>query len=106
MGYTTYPRTESTDFSENFDFKAVLREHTNHPEWGEFATNLLQNGHNRPKKGVDAGDHPPITPTRAATRDQLDGDGWRVYDYVVRHFIGSLSYNCKYLTSSFQSVCN
>ena len=41
MGYTTYPRTESTDFSPNFDFKEILREQANHPEWGDFATNLL-----------------------------------------------------------------
>lgn len=38
------------------------------------------------------GDHPPITPVRAATEDELGGgDTWRVYDYVVRHFLGSVS---------------
>jgi DNA topoisomerase III len=28
---------------------------------------LLDNGHSKPKKGIDAGDHPPITPVRSAT---------------------------------------
>ena len=37
---------------------------------------------------------------RHATRDQLDGDAWRIYDYVVRHFIGTVSYNCKYTSTS------
>jgi len=67
-GYTTYPRTESTDFSPNFDFKEILQEHSSHPDWGYFAKNLLKNGHNKPKAGLDAGDHPPITPVRSATQ--------------------------------------
>lgn len=42
--------------------------------------------------GVDAGDHPPITPVAAATEEDLGGgDTWRVYDYVARHFLGSIS---------------
>ena len=66
-GYTTYPRTESTDFSANFNHSEILRQHQNHPDWGDFARNLLENGHNKPKKGVDAGDHPPITPVASAS---------------------------------------
>ena len=38
------------------------------------------------------GDHPPITPVRAATEDELGGGPtWLLYDYVARHFLGSLS---------------
>jgi len=41
---------------------------------------------------VDVGDHPPITPVRAATEDELGGgDTWLIYDYVARHFLASLS---------------
>lgn len=47
-------------------------------------------GLNKPRKGHDAGDHPPITPMRTASRDQLDGEAWKIYDYVVRHFIGTV----------------
>ena len=39
-------------------------------------------------------------PFRAASRDQLDGDSWRIYDYVVRHFIGTVAYNCKYQSTT------
>jgi DNA topoisomerase len=42
--------------------------------------------------GTDAGDHPPITPVRPATEEELGGgDSWRVYDYVARHFLASVS---------------
>ncbi len=33
-------------------------------------------------------------------RDSLDGDAWKIYDYVVRHFIGTVSYNCKYMATT------
>ena len=36
---------------------------------------------------------------RSASREELDGDSWKIYDYVVRHFIGSVAYNCKYLNT-------
>lgn len=78
-GLTTYPRTESTDFSQNFDFKEILEEHKSHPDWGQFARNLLKNGFSRPKKGNDAGDHPPITPVKAATKNNLTDSEWRIY---------------------------
>lgn len=32
---------------------------------------LLSTGLNRPRKGTDAGDHPPITPMRAASEGEL-----------------------------------
>ena len=96
MGYTTYPRTESTDFSENFDFKEILREHKDHEEWGPFAKNLLDNGHNRPKKGVDAGDHPPITPVKSASRGELGDRHWRIYNFITRSFLGCISTDATY----------
>ena len=96
-GYTTYPRTESTDFSPNFDFKEILREFSGHPEWGDFATNLLTNGHNRPRKGLDAGDHPPITPIRSATRSSFHGDReWKLYQFIALSFLGCISSDATY----------
>jgi DNA topoisomerase-3 len=37
---------------------------------------------------------------RPATRDDLDGDSWRIYDYVVRHFVATVSQNCKYQSTT------
>ncbi len=46
--------------------------------------------------GTDVGDHPPITPVVMATEADLDTDSWRIYDYVTRHFLGSVSPDCVY----------
>ena len=41
--------------------------------------------------GTDVGDHPPITPMRSATRDQLRDAEWKIYDFVTRHFLATVS---------------
>uniref|UniRef100_A0A8C3S8X9 DNA topoisomerase n=1 Tax=Chelydra serpentina TaxID=8475 RepID=A0A8C3S8X9_CHESE len=71
QGYISYPRTETTHYPENFDLKESLRQQTNNPYWAETVKALLSEGVNRPRKGHDAGDHPPITPMRAATEAEL-----------------------------------
>lgn len=35
---------------------------------------------------------------KAASRSDLEGDAWRLYDYITRHFIATLSKDCTYLT--------
>ena len=52
---------------------------------------LIALGHNKSRGGVDMGDHPPITPMRAAGPYELSGDMSRVYELVVRHYIASVS---------------
>jgi len=104
-GYTTYPRTESTSFSENFDFNEVLQQQVKHSEWGSYASKLLKNGVNRPKKGVDAGDHPPITPVRACSRNELDDHEWKIYAYITRHFMGCISHDAIYDSVAVMFEC-
>lgn len=72
----------------------------NSPEWGSEVRQILSEGISKPKKGHDAGDHPPITPMKLATRNELDGDAWKIYDYITRHFIGSLARDCRYLSTT------
>lgn len=52
---------------------------------------LISVGHNKSRGGFNMGDHPPITPMRAASPYELSGDISRVYDFIVRHFIASVS---------------
>ncbi|KAK2911000.1 hypothetical protein QQF64_026606 [Cirrhinus molitorella] len=100
QGYISYPRTETTHYPENFDLKGTLKQQANSSFWGEMVKALLSEGINRPRKGVDAGDHPPITPMRAASESELGSDGWRLYDYITRHFIATVSPDCKYLQTT------
>ncbi|XP_060050632.1 DNA topoisomerase 3-beta-1 isoform X5 [Erinaceus europaeus] len=100
QGYISYPRTETTHYPENFDLKGPLRQQANHPYWADTVKQLLTEGINRPRKGHDAGDHPPITPMRSATEAELGSEAWRLYEYITRHFIATISYDCKYLQSS------
>ena len=43
---------------------------------------------------------------KAASRSELDGDAWKLYDYITRHFIGTLARDCKYLTTTATIVIN
>ncbi|CAN7994772.1 unnamed protein product [Ixodes hexagonus] len=103
QGYISYPRTETTSYPENFDLRGTLHQIQRVPDLSADVQELLSKGINRPKKGHDAGDHPPITPTKDASRGELDGDAWRLYDYIARHFVATLSEDMKYLqtTASF-----
>lgn len=59
--------------------------------WGAFVSKLLnEKGIQKPRKGNDCGDHPPITPMRVASESELGGDTWRIYSYIVRHFIATV----------------
>jgi len=95
-GFTTYPRTESTTFSANFNFKEVLTSLKDHHEYGSYAIGLIKNGFQKPRQGHDAGDHPPITPVRVAEQDELRGAELRVYEYITSNFLACISKDATY----------
>nr|CDS23493.1 DNA topoisomerase 3 beta 1 [Echinococcus granulosus] len=97
-GFINYPRTESTAYPPSMDLKALLRQHTNHPKWGDVVSDLLKSGYHNPRAGHNAGDHPPIAPMRCTT--ELSGDAGRLYEYVAQHFIATLMPDCKYETTT------
>lgn len=94
-GYISYPRTESSKYPENFDLKAALASIKN-GDFVEEVTDLLSNGFQKPTRGHDAGDHPPITPTGILDKN-FDSGSSILYDYILKHFLASLSQDCKYL---------
>ena len=70
----SYPRTESTAYPSSFDLRSAVQEQTRSGEWGSYARDLLTEGLTKPKKGLDAGDHPPITPVCAASKPNASLD--------------------------------
>jgi DNA topoisomerase-3 len=94
--------------------KGTLAQHRDNIHWGDYVKQLLEDGIAHSKKvseirdflnypfvsifqlmhilqGTDQGDHPPITPMRSGSSSQLHGDSWRIYEYITRHFIASIS---------------
>lgn len=94
QGFISYPRTESTGYPPGSDVRSLLQKQAEHAVWGADVSELLKNGPMSPRRGVDVGDHPPITPMRVATENQLDWEAWRLYEFISRNFIASLSPDC------------
>jgi len=107
-GHISYPRTESTGYPRGFELKQTLEILKSHPTYGEFVVRILDDGmFTAPRHGVDVGDHPPITPMRACTEDQVGGgEAWRLYDFISRHFIASVSPDCEYETQTARFDAN
>lgn len=99
QGYISYPRTETTQYPTNFDLMSVVKTLQNSSEFGEEANNISAD-FNQPRKGNDQGDHPPITPMKLGNRGDFDNDSWRIYDYICRHFLATVSRDLKYKTTT------
>lgn len=95
-GFTTYPRTESTTFSPNFNFKEVLTALKEHPDHGDIAKSMLKDGYKQPRAGVDAGDHPPITPVKVPEPGQLSQRDQKIYNYITANFLACISQDATY----------
>ena len=96
-GVISYPRTESTRYPRSLDINSLVRPLTTSTrDWGKVATRILENSSIRvPNRGVDKGDHPPITPLRAYSGPP-GSDGAKIFQIVVCHFLGSLLPNLEY----------
>ena len=96
-GYISYPRTESTKYANSFNFQEIVNnlQKYDDSEIAAYSSKLvLVKSH----KGEDHGDHPPITPT-VKIPHSLSGDEKRMYGYIVRHFLGSISKDAKFLST-------
>lgn len=52
QGYISYPRTETTQYPTNFNFREVLEQQSRNVSWGEFVRTLLKGDMQKPKSGV------------------------------------------------------
>jgi DNA topoisomerase-1 len=94
-GYISYPRTDTTRYPQTLNLKSLLSMFSEWENAGWYVKKLLLKGF-RPTGGrEDDKAHPPIYPTRAASKDEIvrkfGERAWRVYEYVARHFLATLS---------------
>jgi DNA topoisomerase-1 len=96
-GYISYPRTETTIYPQTLDLREILRELAE-TEHGPYAEELLRRGFKPTRGDSDDGAHPPIYPTKGATKADImkifgkaGAQAWAIYDFVVRHFLATLS---------------
>lgn len=92
-GLISYPRTETDKFPETMDFKLILQKLKPENCWGQYTTNLIENGFERPRVGRhDDKAHPAIHPVNYASLSSITSpDERKVYEYVVRRFLACLS---------------
>jgi DNA topoisomerase I len=106
-GIISYPRTETEIYPRTFSLKRLLEQHAEHPEWGKYASKLLQKRIRATRGKRDDKAHPPIHPTKSIEKDELDKLSelkkldknvvWAVYDMITRHFLATLSMPAVYL---------
>ena len=100
-GYISYPRTETSAYPEHYDLLfvantllttsgAVERQRAN-PRWGGYVASLIAEGLRVPRRGVDAGDHPPITPMVSVDPATLPSGESALYDLIATHFLATVS---------------
>lgn len=89
QGFISYPRTETNMFAKEINLVELIEKQTQHPDWGEFAGQVLEHGPN-PRNGHKSDQaHPPIHPTKYT--NSLQGNEKKVYDFIVRHFLATCS---------------
>lgn len=94
-GFTSYPRTETNKYADDFDFKSKVIAFTS-TEYKDHALSIISAGDIAVRNGTkDGHDHPPIHPIKAVSVKEIErivkveGAG-KVYDLISRHFLANL----------------
>ena len=94
-GYISYPRTDNTVYPRSLGLRTIL-EKLRESDFKQEAEEILTQESIRPSRGrMETTDHPPIYPTEAATKKELKGEKWRIYELVVRRFLATVAPSCK-----------
>lgn len=90
QGFISYPRTETNIFPKGMDLNLIVEQQVNHPQWGQFAQRILNDGGARPRVGKKTDQaHPPIHPTKYT--NDLRGKEAAMYELITRHFLACVS---------------
>ncbi|KAF4654939.1 hypothetical protein FOL46_008455, partial [Perkinsus olseni] len=94
-GIISYPRTETDRFNPTIDLLELVRLQQGSQVWGAFVNELLQGKFTQARRGNhDDGAHPPIHPVQLAgpgSQIPLQGEQWRVYELITRHFLACVA---------------
>jgi DNA topoisomerase-3 len=90
----TYPRTDSRHLSTDVaaELPATFKAMTSWPEYAPFAQQLVDSPPRPTPRIVDdakVSDHHAIIPTGSSSRGSLDRDEARLFDLIVRRFLGA-----------------
>ena len=95
LGYISYPRTDTTIYPPTLNLRKLAGFFVSWEDAGWYVRKILSRELKPTRGREDDKAHPPIHPTRAASREELTkrlGEkAWRVYELVVRHFLATLS---------------
>ena len=70
-GFISYPRTETNKFPSTINLQSIIMDQQDHPVWGQYATNLINNAFEYPKAGnKDDKAHPPIHPVKMMVENE------------------------------------
>ncbi|MCJ1377958.1 DNA topoisomerase [Xylographa soralifera] len=95
-GWISYPRTETDQFDKGIDLKKLIEKQVQDQTWGPYAQNLLNGAFRTPRSGRNNDQaHPPIHPVNYVVSTSLSPDERRVYEFVVRRFLGCCSEDAK-----------
>ncbi len=105
-GYISYPRVDNTVYPDSLDFRGILRELSQVPEFEGLCEELLQAKKFTPTRGKkQSTDHPPIHPTAAANKEELGEQEWRLYELVVRRFMATLGNSARVANLRVDLIC-
>lgn len=96
QGWISYPRTETDQFSTDFDLQSIIRKQTQDGAWGPYAQGLLNGAFRTPRAGRNNDQaHPPIHPVNYVASTSLNANEKKVYEFVVRRFLACCSEDAK-----------
>eukprot|EP00438_Fugacium_kawagutii_P025440 Skav204285 [mRNA] locus=scaffold409:282779:287130:+ [translate_table: standard] len=79
-------------FQATIDVRGLVQVQTASSVWGPFAQTLMTGRFTSPRAGSnDDHAHPPIHPVRCCEQGEINGESWRIYELIARHFLACCS---------------
>lgn len=95
-GWISYPRTETDQFDQEMNLRALVEKQAQGAAWGQHAQHLVDGAFRQPRNGRNNDKaHPPIHPVNFVNPATLGEDDRKVHEFVVRRFLACCSEDAK-----------